>query len=324
MELLQQLCAIPGPSGREEAVREFLREAIAPYVDEITQDALGNLIAHKKGPGEKVMFAAHMDEIGLIVTFIDEKGFLRFAPVGGVDPYDSVHREVVFLNGARGVIGYEEKGEPLKDLKWAKMFIDIGAKDQKEAEATVSVGDMAVFAGGFFLQGETVTAKALDDRVGCYLLLEALKSVGESQKDIYAVFTAQEEVGLRGARVAAEGIAPDWAYAVDVTDTGDMPGAEVMAVALGKGPAVKVKDRSILTHPLARQRMFDAAEAAGVPYQLEILEYGGTDAGAIHLSGVGVKTGALSIPTRYIHSVCETANIKDIKNGAALLAALMK
>ena len=324
MELLQKLCAIPAPSGREEALREYIKGELVSCADEITEDALGNLIVHKKGTGEKVMFAAHMDEIGVIVTFVDDNGFLRFAPVGGVDPYDCVHREVIFVNGVRGVISYEEKEKPLKDLDFKKLFIDIGARSREEAETLISVGDTGVFAGGFFVQGDTVTAKALDDRAGCYVLIRALKECGRTDKDIYAVFTAQEEVGLRGARVAAERIAPEWAYAVDVTDTGDMPEAERMAVALGKGPAVKVKDRSILTHPLARQRMFDAAEAAGVPYQLEILECGGTDAGAIHLTGFGVKTGALSIPTRYIHSVCETADIKDIQNSVALLCALMR
>ena len=324
MELLRKLCECSAPSGREDAIRTMIANEIKPYVDEISVDTLGNLIAHKKGNGAKVMFAAHMDEIGVMVTFIDEKGFLRFAPVGGVDPYACVFRGVDFPNGVHGVVSYEEEAENIKKLKFNQLFIDIGANCKEEAETLISIGTMGVFEGTFHRQGNVVTTKALDNRAGCYVLIEALKALGESANDVYAVFTAQEEVGLRGARVAANKIMPEFAFAIDVTDTGDTPKAPVMAVKLGAGPAIKVKDNSILTHIEAREIMFDCAKKAEVPYQLEILEYGGTDAGAIHLSGLGVKTGAISIPTRYIHSQTETASVSDIQKSITLTAELMK
>ncbi len=324
MELLRELTGVFGPSGKEENIRSFILEKIEKYVDDITVDALGNLIAHKKGSGAKVMFAAHMDEIGIMVTFIDEKGFLRFAPVGGVDPYACLYRKVKFANGKVGVISYEEDGENLKNLKLNKMFIDVGASSQEEAKESFKIGDMAVFLGEFDEIGNQVTSKALDNRAGCYVLIKAIMEMPRTDNDLYFVFTSQEEVGLRGARTSSYGINPDYAFAIDVTDTGDTPGCRPMAVSLGKGPAVKIKDNSILTHPKAQEIMFACANEKKIPYQLEILEFGGTDAGAIHVSGYGVITGALSIPTRYIHSQTECINKEDLKASVELTKGLME
>lgn len=321
MELLEKLTQTNSPSGNEEAVGKVIKEEIKKYCDEITTDALGNLIAHKKGSGNKIMFAAHMDEIGVIATFIDDKGFIRFSAVGGLYIKNMVHLKVQFPNGTIGVIGSEEESFN-KKAEISKLYIDIGAKNRQEAEKKVRTGDTAVFVGGYYNSGDTVVSKALDNRVGCYILIEALKKVKSSENDLYFVFTTQEEVGLRGAKTAAFGIEPDFAVAVDVTDTGDTPDAPVMAVNMGKGAAVKVMDRSIMCDSDVRTHIIETAKANKIPYQLEIMTDGGTDAGAIHMTKSGVKTGGISVPTRYIHSPSEMASLADINACIELTAAL--
>lgn len=243
--LLKRLTECSAPSGRECAVVDILKAESERFADEIYEDALGNLIVHKIGCGKKIMLAAHMDEIGIAVTFVDEKGFLRFSTVGGVYIKRLLNRRVVFANGTVGVIETEADN---KELKLSKMFIDIGAADKAEAEELVSVGDMAVFDGGYVQHGDFVISKALDNRAGCYALIRTLQRV-EGNNDLYFCFTSQEEVGLRGAKAAAYSIAPEYALAVDVTDTGDTPECEKMAVKLGGGAAVKVMDRSIICDP---------------------------------------------------------------------------
>ncbi len=320
MELLKELTRAFGPSGREEGVGEIIKKHISPYADEITSDALGNLIARKKGPGKKIMLAAHMDEIGVIVTFIDEKGFLKFDGVGGLNKKDIVYSRVIFENGTTGVIGTISENAD-RDIK--KMYIDIGAASREEAEKLISIGDMAVFSGDFINRGDVVISKALDNRCGCAILIEVLKRV-KSENDLYFVFTTQEEVGLRGAKGAAYGINPDLAVSVDVTDTGDTPGAAEMAVALGRGAAIKVMDNSVLCHPEVRCRLLECAKNMGMSYQLEVMSDGGTDAGAISLSGSGVKTGGVSVPTRHVHSPSEMINKKDMQSCTELLLEFVK
>ncbi len=308
MELLKKLTSCDAPSGCEEKITELIKAEIEGYADEIYTDALGNLIARKKGRGKKVMFAAHCDEIGIIVTFIDENGFLRFADVGGLFLRNLVNRKVRFENGTIGVVGTEEENEK---RSMSKMYIDIGAKNREEAEKLVSVGDSAVFVGDFYLQGQNVISKALDNRVGCWVLIEALKTV-RSENDLYFVFTTQEEVGLRGARTAAFSINPDYALAVDITDTGDTPKCPKMAVKLGEGAAIKVMDYSVITSREVREKLLELAKENDIKYQLEIMTEGGTDAGVIHFTGNGVKTGGISIPTRYIHSPSEMIAVSDL------------
>jgi endoglucanase len=244
---------------------------------------------------------------------VDDKGFIRFSSVGGLNTRNLVNERVVFANGTYGVIGAKEeafKDKPSLD----KLYIDIGAENKEEAQKKVSVGDSAVFVGSFIKSGDTVISKALDNRAGCAILLAALSKINENENDLYFVFTVQEEVGLRGAKTAAFAIEPDIAVAVDVTDTGDTPGAPVMAVEMGKGAAIKVMDRSIMCDASVRAKMVDVAKENNIPYQLEIMTDGGTDAGAIHLTKAGIKTGGISVPTRYIHSPSETSSIKDIEN----------
>ncbi len=313
IKLLKDMTQINSVSGDERAIRDYIKSEAKKHCDEVYTDILGNLVAHKKGEGKKIMFAAHMDEIGVIATSIDDNGFINFSSVGGLNIRKLAHTRVKFANGTEGIIGDKEKAfkeKPALD----KLYIDIGADNKKDAEERVSVGDTAAFCGSFTQCGDKIVSKALDNRVGCAVLLKAMEEIKDSKNDLYFVFTVQEEVGLRGAKTAAFEINPDIAVAVDVTDTGDTPDAPVMAVELGKGAAVKVMDRSIMCDADVRVKMIETAKKNNIPYQLEIMTDGGTDAGAIHLSKAGVKTGGISVPTRYIHSTSEMICVKDIEN----------
>lgn len=314
MELLKKLTQITSPSGNEETICDFIENEIKDYVDEIYRDNLGNLIAHKNGNGARVMFDAHTDEIGIIAMFIEENGYVRFTNLGGVSAYNALHQRVKFFNGTEGVVTVDaNRDDIMKNLKISDLYIDIGAKSKEEAERKISIGDVASFVGEFSDLGDRVVSKALDDRVGCYCLIRTIKEIKEFKNDLYFVFAASEELGLRGAKAAAESINPEYAVALDVTSTGDVMGKRKMAVRLGGGAAIKVKDNSILCHPYIKSLMVETCEKNNIDYQMEILEVGGTDAGAIHLSCGGVATGAISIPTRYIHSPCEMADKNDIE-----------
>lgn len=322
-ELIKELTEAYGPSGREEAVRKIIENKVKPMADKMEVDNLGNLIVHKKGPGKRVMLAAHMDELGLMVTYIDKNGFLRFSNVGGISPHILLGERVVFPNGTAGTIGCE-KIDSMKDLSFQKLYIDIGASQKEEAENQVKIGDVAVYQRNCQDLGKRIISKSLDDRVGCAVLIQALKEIESPVNDLFFVFTVQEEVGVRGARTAAYRIKPDYGLAVDVTRTGDTPESETMAVSLGKGPTVKVKDTLIITHPRVKKIMIDAAEKKGIPYQLEVLERGGTDSGAIHLSREGVPSGVMSIPCRYIHTPSEMVDYDDVINGVKLLKSILE
>lgn len=321
-ELWNEVGGAFGPSGREEAVREAIAAIAGAYIDDIITDALGNLICRKKGSGKKVLFAAHMDSIGVVATYIDEKGFIRFSQVGGLFKGDLINITVRFANGTRGVISYEEK-TPFKDLTLDNLFIDIGAKDRAQAETMVQVGDFAVFDAPRFEQNGVLCGPYLDNRIGCVTLLLAMEQLADAQtdNDLYFVFTAQEEVGLRGAGAAAFAVEPDVAIAVDVTDTGDLPERKTpMAVDMGKGPAVKVMDRSVICTPAMCAALEQAAKDCGIATQREILQFGGTDTSALQKARAGVQAGAVSIPTRYIHSPSEMCAVGDVEDAAKLLA----
>ena len=318
-DLLKKMTQITGVSGNEEEIRNAIIEEIKDKVDEITVDTLGNLIAVKKGKGKKIMVAAHMDEIGIIATFIDENGFIRFSNIGGVSKYNAIGQRVKFNNGTMGVVHYEEKLDDMKNLNLSKMYIDIGAKNKEEALKSVNIGDVACFVGDAVKQGDMIISKALDDRCGCAVVIQAIKDMKDTENEIYFVFTVQEELGLRGAKTAAYQIKPDLAIAVDVTLTGDTPNCHPMEVKCGKGPAIKIKDRSIICHPKVKNLLERAAKKINIPYQFEILEFGGNDSGAIHISAGGVPSGTISIPCRYVHSPAETASLTDIENAAKLL-----
>ncbi|MEA3377657.1 MAG: M42 family metallopeptidase [Chloroflexota bacterium] len=322
-ELIQELVETYGPSGAEEQIRDVIRAQVEPLVDEIQVDALGSLIAHKGGDGQRVLLDAHMDEIGVMVTYIDEKGFARFTSIGGVSPLTCIGSRVAFEDGEIGVIGVEQKrDDPDKVPKLEQLYIDVGATDREDCP--VRVGDPAVFVRPFTVRGTRLVAKAMDDRIGCAVLIETLRRLEETPHDLYVVFAVQEEVGLRGARTSAYGIEPDVAIAVDVTGTGDTPEAKPMAVKLGEGPAVKVQDRGMIAHPKVRRLLVERAEEAGIPYQLEVLERGTTDAAAMQLVRSGVPAGCLSIPCRYVHSPSEMVEESDVENGVRLLLEVLQ
>lgn len=307
-----------GPSGHEDQVREVIRKAMAQYCDRADVDALGNLICFRQGSGDaktrkRVMLAGHMDEIGIIVTHIDEDGFLRFSNVGGVSPHVLTGQRVVFGNGQVGSIG-TEKVEKIEDLRHEKMFIDIGARSRDEARQAVEVGDVATYQRPLVEMGHLLSAKAMDDRIGCVVIAEAMRRLKTSPHDIFAVFTTQEEVGLRGAKTSAYGIDPDFGLAFDVCPVGDTPRAQsILNTALGAGAAIKAKDVSVVVPPKVKDFLVRTAQAASIKYQLEVLPAGGTDTGAIQLTKAGVPAGCISIPTRYIHTPVETIDLNDVE-----------
>lgn len=334
-ELIRSLVEAFGPSGQEDEVRAYIEKQVRPYVDEVRVDAMGSLICTRRprpartggpagGKGKKVLLDAHMDEIGVMVTHIDDKGFLRFGVMGGVNPFVALGQRVVFRNGTVGVVGREKIEEP-KDIKVEKLFIDIGASSREEALAKVGIGDTAVFFRPLERQGGHLVAKAMDDRIGCAVLIELARRLQASPHEIHFVFAVQEEVGLRGARTSAFGVAPEVAIAVDVTTTGDTPEPDyVMEVGLGKGAAIKVKDNSLICHPGLRRLLTDTARRHNITHQLEVLERGGTDAGAIQLTREGVVAGVVSVPCRYVHSPCEVVDEGDVEACIELLVKTLE
>ncbi len=319
MELLRKLTQAYAPSGNEGAIRQLIQQTVTSFADEVYSDNLGNLIAHIKGNGKKIMLAAHMDEIGLIVNYIDDKGYLRFSALGGVMPYCALYQRVIFGNGVTGVVAYEEKTDLKKEFDVTKMYIDIGASSAEEAEKMVSVGDCAVFVGSFSVMGDLAVSKAMDNRAGVWVLIKTMEALKEAKNDLYFVFSVQEELGLRGAKAVTNAICPEIALAIDVTDTGDTPECRRMAVKMGEGPCIKYMDNSIITHKMVNDALKQSAQKTEVNLQNEVLTLGGTDAGAIHTSGTGVMTGAISIPTRYIHTPSECVSKKDLDGAVRVL-----
>lgn len=324
--LLETLLRAYGPSGNEEPVREAIERALAGRVDEMDADAMGNLVAVRRGDGtgRRVMLCAHMDHIGLVVLDADEQGFLRVSPVGGIDAgnMDSMH--VIFGNGVGGVVSREETDE--KSPRVRDLFVDIGAESREEALSRVAVGDMCVMQPRVSRLGEhRVASRAMDDRVACFALCEAVRALPEKLKDdVYAVFTVQEEVGVRGATVAAFKIRPDLGVAVDVTCAGDTPGEkDHLPMKLGKGAAVKVMDMNTIASPAVVKLMEERAKEYNIPVQREVLPFGGTDAGAIQQSRAGCPVGAISIPCRYVHSAAETVDLRDVEAAVKLLVAIV-
>lgn len=319
-ELAKKLTGCYGPSGREEKIANLVVEEIKDYVDEVNIDTLGNVIARKKGNGKKLMFSAHIDQIGLIVTDIEDKGFIRFTTIGGLNPFNIYGQRVIFENGAEGIIGNEEVGS-FADLKMNKLYIDIAALSKEEAESKVEVGDMCVLKSSYYESDNCVMTGALDDRIGTYVLIEALKQQKESNNDCYYVFTTQEEVGLRGAKTSGYTVNPDLFISLDVTETGDTLEGWKMSVKLGNGAAIKLKDECVITHSKVKKLLVNIAKENKIEYQLEVLASGGTDAGAIHTLRDGVSSGGISIPCRWIHGGSEIASKSDISNCIKLVVA---
>ncbi len=324
--LIQKLVETQGPSGYESQIRSVVRQEIEPYADAIEADALGNLVVHKgKGSpgGIKIMLAAHIDEIGVMVSQVDENGFIRFATLGGVRPHTCIGGRVRFLNGTSGVIYMEPPDDLTRVPTFEQLYIDIGISSKQDAP--VKVGDVATFDRPFLDLGERLVSKAMDDRIGAAVLVETLKQVKDTPHQLFFVFSTQEEVGLRGATTAAFAIDPDLGLSVDVTGTGDTPRRTKvrMEVSLGKGPAIKVRDGGMLADRRVVDWMIRGAEKRALPYQIEILEGGTTDARAMQIARAGVPAGCLSIPCRYVHSPSEMVDYRDVQNAVQLLLELV-
>ena len=321
--LIQKLVEAFGPSGYESAVRELIQSEIKGLGDEQSVDALGNLIVRKgskSADGMRIMLSAHMDEIGLIVTHVDEQGFARVTNIGGVFTTNVIGSRVRFINGAGGVLfndGYPAEKPAALD----KCYLDLGATSP--ADCPVKIGDVAGFERPMLDLGKRLVAKSMDDRIACVILIEALRQLKDTPHEVYFVFSTQEEVGTRGATTAAYGIDPDLAIAIDVTKTGDTPKTAKMDVALGKGPAIKVKDSGMISDPRVVRWMADTAEAAAIPYQYEVLDGGSTDARAMQLARAGVPAGCISVACRYVHSPSEMVDYDDVQQSVALLVKLL-
>ena len=333
MELLKTLSEAHGISGYEAPVRQVIVDALKDHVDTIDVDHLGNVIAHKKGDGPVVLVAGHMDEIGFLVSHIEEAGFLRIQPVGGFDPVTlvaqrvDVHTKDGLLPGCIGrkpihILTDEERKKP---VKLEDLFVDVGMSGETVAEK-VSVGDVVTLRQSYIEYGDVVSGKALDDRLGVYVAIEAMKKAKKLDCDLYLVATTQEEVGLRGAHVSGYSINPDIAIALDVciaADTAGVPDNRQVSKQ-GGGTAITLKDARGVWHPLLVKALRELAEERKIPYQIVVPGRGGTDAAALQLAREGSAAMALCIPTRYVHSVVETVHVKDIEATIDLLAAFFE
>lgn len=327
--LVKELCNLCAPSGFEDEVRSFIRERVK--ADGIYTDTIGNLICHKKGSGKKVMVAAHMDEVGFIITDIAEDGFLKFSTLGGIETAVLCGKKVLIgKNRIPGIIGakaihLQKRDEVLTPLKLKELRIDIGAKDKESAKKLVSLGDYAVFDGEYTPFGENlVKSKALDDRVGCAVIMELMKEDYDS--DMYFVFTVQEEVGLRGALVAANAIKPEIALVIEGTTCSDVYGSNPhnQVTNLGGGAVMTAMDRAAISDREYFDFIMKTANENNIPLQIKRTAMGGTDAGAIQKSGTGVKTAVIAVPCRYIHSPVSVMCKEDLENVLKLSKAVLK
>lgn len=334
--LLERFTNVHGISGFEDEVRKLLEKELEPYVDSMWKDTMGNLITVKEGNGPSVMLAAHMDEIGLMVRYIDDNGFLRFVGIGGWFNQTLLNQRVM-VHGKKGsipgVIGSKpphvmKDEDKKKPVKLEDMFIDIGAKDREDAENLgIEIGTTASIDQEFVpLANGKVTSKAFDNRAGVVILLEVMKQLHERKIEahVYAVGTVQEEVGLKGAKTCAFGLCPDVALALDTTIPGDHPGINKTdsSLELGKGPAITVADasgRGLIAHPQILRWLRETAAENEIPYQLGVSSGGTTDATSIHLTKEGIPTGTVSIATRYIHSPVEVLDTADIEACVSLI-----
>ena len=337
-DLLKKLADAPGVSGFEDEVRNIMIDELKDHVDKLEVDDLGNMIATRNGKpdGKKIMLAAHMDEIGLMVRYIDKNGFIKFSKIGGINDQMLLNQEVTIhtSNGnVTGVIGSKpphkmKESERKKITEYEKMFIDIGASDKEDAEQKVKLGDPITIKQEFTPLGKLYKGKALDNRIGCAVLIEVMKKA-KTNATIYGVGTVQEEVGLKGAKTAAFRLNPDMAFALDVTIGGDHPGIkeEDAPSKLGKGPGVILADasgRGLITHPTVKELIISVADEEGIPYQLEVSEGGTTDATSIHLTREGIPTGVISPPSRYIHTPVSVMAIEDVETTVKLILAILE
>ena len=337
MNLMRELCLASGISGHEDEVANIIERELKDVADSIERDNMGNIIATKKGSKKapKIMLAAHMDEIGFLVRFIDDNGFIKFSKIGGIVDSILVNLTVTIHSSVGedviGVIGSKpphvtKPEERKKVIPADELFIDIGAKDKEDAEKMVAIGDAITFNSLFVeYPNNLIMGKAMDNRAGCYVLMEVLKRI-ETDATVYAVGTVQEEVGLKGAKTAAFKLNPDMAIALDVTLSGDHPGIkpEEAPVVIGEGPSLILSDaggRGILTSTSVKELITKAGDENDIKYQLEVSDGGTTDGSAIQLIREGIPTGVLSVPTRYIHTPVSVCSMEDIESTIQLIVA---
>ena len=317
LKTLQAINAGHGPSGDESGVAGVIESIARPYADEISRDVMGNLIVRKKGSGPRIMFAAHMDCIGFVVSYIEDNGRIRFGRLGGLNANSCLYSTVRFKNGLKGIIAIDEDADSKKpDI--ADMYIDIGASSKEEAEKQVALGDTAVCDYVAFAAGDKLVSPYLDNRISCVALLLAMERMTKNTNDVYFVFTVQEEIGCRGAKTSAYTIDPKYGVAVDIT-IGDSK--KVASSVLGGGAAIKIMDRSIICHPQVIKKMEELAREQGIASQMDVLRAGGTDGGRIHVSRGGVYTGGISVPCRNVHTTVEMVAFKDVDATADLIRA---
>ena len=335
---LEKLSNACGVTGRENKVRDLLGEMLKPYTDEIQIDRMENIIATKKGKpnAPKIMIAAHMDEVGLMVKTITKDGFLQFSKLGGIDDRILAAQKIVVYtkkDAYPGIVGskpphIQKEEERKKIMAYDDLFIDIGAESKEDAvNMGIAIGDAIAFDVAYTkLSKDNVMGKAFDNRAGCVAMVETMKLLKDVDCTVYAVGTVQEEVGLRGAGTAAFSVDPDLALALDVTIAGDVPGVREYdtSVKMGKGPSLTVSDSGVITHPKIMRWILDTAAEENIPIQLESGLLGSTDAARISLTRQGIPSGTISIPTRYIHSPVGILNIVDIENSAKLAAAAIQ
>ncbi len=323
-DLIKKLAETWGPPGFEHLIRDVIRAEVEPLADEVRVDALGNLIC-RIGQGERrVMVAAHMDEIGLIISHIDRQGFARFSSMGTLFPAALLGARVRFENGVIGTIGVEHQYTKRRELPAVDGFyLDIS--QDASGNAAVKVGDPAGIVGTVFTRGDRIIGKSLDDRLGCAVQIEAMRRIKQSgtPHSIYFVFTVQEEVGSRGAQTSAYGVEPHFGIAVDISPAGDVPHGKQSELALGAGPVIKTRDTSHIVPASVRDLMIRRAEENGIPYQLEVLDLGSTDGRVIQLAKSGAPTGGLLVPVRYTHTPSETADMRDARSVVDLLVAVL-
>lgn len=322
--IIKHLVEIPGPSGFESLVRDAIRAEVAPLVDEVWLDNLGNLFARVGAPeGPKLMLSTPIDEPGLMASHVDDGGFVRFVPLGHVDPASCAGRRVRFLNGAAGVIGLEQKNSgatPTLD----QMVVDLGSSDAETGRA--QIGEVGVFQSEFLDLDGRLVSKALDGRAGAAVLIETTRRLKDSgavlAHPVVFVFSVQSQVGARGALVAAFGLEPDLAVTVSLTEADDLPRSTRPAVSLGRGPAIKVRDGAMLSDSRWVRRIEETCERLGLHYQVEVRDRGGAETQSIALSRGGVPTGGISIPCRYRYSPSEMIDLGDLENAVQLLVEL--
>jgi endoglucanase len=324
--LIKKLVEAYGPSGHESQLRDLIRAEIGSVPDYISVDPLGNLIAvirKKSKSGKRLILSAHMDEIGLIVSHVDERGFARVQPVGGILPLSCLGGRVRFANGTVGVIGLDaRRDDAAKIPALSEFFIDTGATSK--ADCPVKVGDAAGFYRPMEEAGSRLIAKSLDDRIGVAILIETLKALRRTPHEVAFVFSVQEEVGLRGAGTAAFGVDAEVGLAIDVTRTGDTPQGYKMAVALGEGPAIKVRDSGMLSDPRVKDLLVQRAQEAKLKAQLEVLEGGTTDAASMQVARGGLPVGCISVPARYLHTPSEMVDMGDVQASVQLLLEVLQ